>query len=228
MTAAAAYLLGQSTAEGRPLAKKHKKVQLHRVWERVLHHAWLAPLLAAACNKYVAAMSPQAFLLVIQQEYKSVRDRDAFIALFEPLAKYVVQHEKTTLAYELSISDKDPHKVIIFERCGQHNQFAALHAVCTCPCSLCCMGVVQGTQQAQYTAQAAGEMRQLVHACLQVHRQGRADGGAPEERAVPEVQAGLPGRKFGGDHHWRVLHRVRPGRHVGSCSWEQGTMFMAC
>ena len=59
----------------------------------------------------------QAFLLVIQQEYKSVRDRDEFIRLFEPLAKYVTGHEKTTLSYELSISDKDPHKVIIFERC---------------------------------------------------------------------------------------------------------------
>ena len=58
----------------------------------------------------------RAFLLVIKQEYKSLRDRDEFIRLFEPLAKYVTEHEKTTLAYELSISDKDPHKVIIFER----------------------------------------------------------------------------------------------------------------
>ena len=31
----------------------------------------------------------QAFLLVITHEYKSLRDRDVFISLFEPLAKYV-------------------------------------------------------------------------------------------------------------------------------------------
>ena len=68
----------------------------------------------------------QAFLLVIKQEYKSLRDRDEFIRLFEPLAKYVTEHEKTTLAYELSISDKDPHKIIIFERCGTGD----LHASC--------------------------------------------------------------------------------------------------
>jgi quinol monooxygenase YgiN len=58
----------------------------------------------------------QAFLLVITHEYKSIRDRDVFIELFTPLAKFVQQHEPDTLAYELSISDKDPHKIIIFER----------------------------------------------------------------------------------------------------------------
>ena len=60
----------------------------------------------------------QAFLLLIQHEYKSIRDRDAFIELFKPLAKYVKQHEPETLAYELSVSDKDPHKLLVFERCG--------------------------------------------------------------------------------------------------------------
>jgi len=58
----------------------------------------------------------QAFLLLIQHEYKSIRDRDAFIELFKPLAKYVTQHEPETLAYELAISDKDPHKLLVFER----------------------------------------------------------------------------------------------------------------
>lgn len=58
----------------------------------------------------------QAFLLLIQHEYKSIRDRDAFIELFKPLAKYVTQHETETLAYELAISDKDSHKLLVFER----------------------------------------------------------------------------------------------------------------
>ncbi len=61
-------------------------------------------------------MAEQAFLLLIQQEYKSIRDRDVFIEMFKPLAKYVKQHEPETLAYELSVSDKDPHKLLIFER----------------------------------------------------------------------------------------------------------------
>ena len=39
-----------------------------------------------------------------------------FISLFEPLAKYVRLHEPETLAYELSVSDKDPHRILIFER----------------------------------------------------------------------------------------------------------------
>lgn len=58
----------------------------------------------------------QAFLLVITHEYKTIRDRDIFISLFEPLAKYVVQHEPDTLAYDIAISDKNPLKVLIFER----------------------------------------------------------------------------------------------------------------
>ena len=58
----------------------------------------------------------QGFLLIINHTYKTTADRDIFIKLFEPLAKYVTQHEQGTLAYELAISDKDPHKIIIIER----------------------------------------------------------------------------------------------------------------
>ena len=58
----------------------------------------------------------QAFLLVITHEYKTIHDRDVFLSLFEPLAKYVVQHEPETLGYEVAISDKTPLKILIFER----------------------------------------------------------------------------------------------------------------
>ncbi|BDA42335.1 hypothetical protein COCOBI_03-2220 [Coccomyxa sp. Obi] len=58
----------------------------------------------------------KAFLLVITHEYKNIRDRDVFLSLFEPLAKYVVQHEPETLGYEVAISDKTPLKILIFER----------------------------------------------------------------------------------------------------------------
>lgn len=68
---------------------------------------------------------PQAFLLVITHKYKTIRDRDLFISLFEPLAKYVVHHEPETLAYELSVSDKNPLEIIIFERyVYRHKNFA--------------------------------------------------------------------------------------------------------
>ena len=67
-------------------------------------------------GSWIDNVTMQAFLLVITHEYKSLRDRDVFISLFEPLAKYVRLHEPETLAYELSVSDKDPHKLIIFER----------------------------------------------------------------------------------------------------------------
>ena len=73
----------------------------------------------ARCRRTQTILSAmQAFLLLIQHEYKSIRDRDAFIELFKPLAKYVKQHEPETLAYELSVSDKDPHKLLVFERCS--------------------------------------------------------------------------------------------------------------
>lgn len=109
-------------------------------------------------------MSPQAFLLVIQQEYKSLRDRDAFIALFEPLAKYVAQHEKTTLAYELSISDKDPHKVIIFERCAApQDQGAVLTALRSGP------HAQRKCSQQAYCWSTWGGRTTLACACMQVH-----------------------------------------------------------
>lgn len=70
------------------------------------------------CSSTEVSYGAQAFLLLIQQEYKSLRDRDVFIEIFQPLAKYVTQHEPETLAYEISISDKDPHKLLVFERWG--------------------------------------------------------------------------------------------------------------
>ncbi len=53
---------------------------------------------------------------MITHEYKTIHDRDVFLSLFEPLAKYVVQHEPETLGYEVAISDKTPLKILIFER----------------------------------------------------------------------------------------------------------------
>lgn len=60
----------------------------------------------------------QAYLFVINHEYKSITDRDKYIEIFKPFAKHVEKNESGTLAFQMSISDKDPHKLIIFERYG--------------------------------------------------------------------------------------------------------------
>lgn len=115
-TGAAAYYLGKTSSDDRMADKKNKRVtDCRRSDGRV------AESLRGYGQNHCMSCFPfavQAFLLLIQHEYKSIRDRDAFIELFKPLAKYVKQHEPETLAYELSVSDKDPHKLLVFERCG--------------------------------------------------------------------------------------------------------------
>ena len=58
----------------------------------------------------------QAFVLVIACEFHSKKDRDVFLGEFEELAKYVVQNEPDTLAYETAVADNNPLKVLIYER----------------------------------------------------------------------------------------------------------------
>lgn len=55
-------------------------------------------------------------MLAIQVKFESEADRDIFIDLFRPLAKYVAEHEPRTLSYELAIADTDPTLVLIHER----------------------------------------------------------------------------------------------------------------
>lgn len=59
----------------------------------------------------------QAWLLLINVDFESIEDRDAFIKYFTPVAVHCAKHEPRTLGYELSIDDKDPTKIFIFERC---------------------------------------------------------------------------------------------------------------
>ena len=57
-------------------------------------------------------------MLIINLDFDSLLDRDAFIAYFTPVAEHCAKHEPNTLAYELSIDDQNPKRVIIFERCA--------------------------------------------------------------------------------------------------------------
>lgn len=58
----------------------------------------------------------QVFVLAVSLKFEAEADRDVFVELFKPLAKYVLETEPETLSYELAIADTDPLKLIIYER----------------------------------------------------------------------------------------------------------------
>lgn len=72
---------------------------------------WPAPRAYGSAKPF-----PKAWLLLINVDFESVEDRDAFISYFQPVAVHCALHEPRTLGYELSIDDKDPTKIFIFER----------------------------------------------------------------------------------------------------------------
>lgn len=78
----------------------------------------------------------QAFILMITLEYKNVEDRDLYIKLFQLFAKYFIQHELGTLQFELCIADKNPLKLIIFER-YVGVAFLYYNACLACQCWTC-------------------------------------------------------------------------------------------
>uniref|UniRef100_A0A061S0G9 Dimeric alpha-beta barrel n=1 Tax=Tetraselmis sp. GSL018 TaxID=582737 RepID=A0A061S0G9_9CHLO len=71
--------------------------------------------------------SKNAWQLLVWKIFKTKQDRDRFLALFEPLARYVREHETGTLAYEVSISDIEPRKILIFERYISKEYFKEVH-----------------------------------------------------------------------------------------------------
>mmetsp|Transcript_20557 Transcript_20557/g.52705 ORF Transcript_20557/g.52705 Transcript_20557/m.52705 type:complete len:141 (+) Transcript_20557:188-610(+) len=85
--------------------------------------ALLATVAAAAVVGYLlgrrgqAGVSrKQAWQLVVWKTFHSVKDRDAFLELFAPLAAYVAESEPGTLTYSVSVADNDPTKIMILER----------------------------------------------------------------------------------------------------------------
>uniref|UniRef100_A0A7S0IPF1 ABM domain-containing protein n=1 Tax=Calcidiscus leptoporus TaxID=127549 RepID=A0A7S0IPF1_9EUKA len=57
-----------------------------------------------------------AWVLSIKIVFGSAAEREAFAALWRPLADYCRANEPRTLAYELLLSDKDEATACIFER----------------------------------------------------------------------------------------------------------------
>ncbi len=62
------------------------------------------------------ADAKNAFLLMIHLEFNSIDQRDAWIALFKPLAAYCLENEPGTLGYDVAIADNNPLKVLVYER----------------------------------------------------------------------------------------------------------------
>mmetsp|Transcript_32731 Transcript_32731/g.72305 ORF Transcript_32731/g.72305 Transcript_32731/m.72305 type:complete len:113 (-) Transcript_32731:603-941(-) len=52
---------------------------------------------------------------------------DTFVKNFEPLAKYVQDHEEGALTYKLSLGDKDPNKLVIYERYTSKEYLETVH-----------------------------------------------------------------------------------------------------
>jgi quinol monooxygenase YgiN len=58
----------------------------------------------------------KAFVLLITMDFEVEADVAKFQEMFTPLAKYCLENEPRTLSYELSLSDKDPKRILIVER----------------------------------------------------------------------------------------------------------------
>ena len=65
-------------------------------------------------------MTSQAFVLLIYVTCASEADLHKFIELWKPLAEHVAKNEPETLAYELSISDKEANRLLVYERYAIH------------------------------------------------------------------------------------------------------------
>ena len=88
---------------------------------------------SASTTAPAAKRNPQpptpAFSLFVVVTFSSTEAKTKFKALFKPLARYVQDHEPTTLSYILAESDKDPLKTIqILERYqDKENAFLKIH-----------------------------------------------------------------------------------------------------
>jgi quinol monooxygenase YgiN len=58
----------------------------------------------------------KAWLLIVHLQFESAADIDKFIEAFAPMGDAVSRTEPDTLGYEVSRSEKDPLKLMIFER----------------------------------------------------------------------------------------------------------------
>jgi quinol monooxygenase YgiN len=68
-----------------------------------------------------------AFLLAITIKFNTVEDKQKFIEIFDPYAKYIATVEPGTISYELSESDKSPLQIFLIERYVNKNAYLEIH-----------------------------------------------------------------------------------------------------
>ena len=54
--------------------------------------------------------------MAVQLKFNDVAQRDAYVAIWRPLAEEVQASEPSTFSYGLFVADNDPTKVLLFER----------------------------------------------------------------------------------------------------------------
>jgi quinol monooxygenase YgiN len=69
----------------------------------------------------------RAFVLAVRLRFRSVSERDAWIAVWRPLAEAVKRDEPRTLSFELSVSDRDERHIMVFERYASKSDYVGLH-----------------------------------------------------------------------------------------------------
>jgi quinol monooxygenase YgiN len=69
----------------------------------------------------------KAFYLGVTVTFPSPEEKQKFIDIFSPLAKYVKEKEFGTLSYELLNSDKDPKRILISERYKDKEYYLNVH-----------------------------------------------------------------------------------------------------
>lgn len=69
----------------------------------------------------------QVFVLAVSLRFNTVTDRDAFLAIWLPLANHVEQKEPETLGFEWLVADNDPTKVLVYERYTSKDAFLTVH-----------------------------------------------------------------------------------------------------
>ena len=84
-----------------------------------------------------ASNSDGAFVLLVNMKFNSLDLRDKFLKLIEPVCKDVIVNEspvgsrgstKTTLSYQVAISDKNPLMVVVMERYSdKDNGYLTVH-----------------------------------------------------------------------------------------------------
>lgn len=68
-----------------------------------------------------------AFFLAITIKFNTIEDKQKFIEIFDPYAKYVARVEPETISYELSESDKSPLQIFLVERYINKNAYLEIH-----------------------------------------------------------------------------------------------------